>query len=81
MPREVKKLIVKFLVFPAPIGLNTSNFGVKESLNMFLKLEKDALRLGSIDHKINLCEFRKVINKTDTILITINRNWCGPQTS
>jgi hypothetical protein len=75
--KRSEKLIVKFLVFPIPIGLNTLNFGVKESLNMFLELEKDALSIDSINHKINPCEFCKVINKTDIILITTNTNWSG----
>jgi hypothetical protein len=44
---------------------------------MLLKLEKDPLSLGSIDHKINSCEFHKIINKTDIILITTNINWSG----
>jgi hypothetical protein len=58
--RVKEKLIVKFVVCPTPIELNTSNFGVKESHNMFLKLEKNALSLSSIDPKINPCEFEKL---------------------
>lgn len=75
MSSKVIKVIVKFLILFTLIELNTSNFRVKESLKVLLKLEKNVLNLCSIYQKINPCEFCKVINKTDIISITTNRNW------
>jgi hypothetical protein len=63
------------LIFPTPIGLNTFDLGVKEVLNVCLKLEENALNINSINHKMNPCKFCKVINKINVIFITINKNW------
>jgi hypothetical protein len=43
-----EELIVKFLIFPTPIRLNTFNFCVKEPLNMSLELHEDALSISSV---------------------------------
>jgi hypothetical protein len=73
MPRDRKKCIMHFLVFPSPIGLYVLDGGVKESFNMGFKLHKDARCFGTIMHQIYPGKLAKVINKTDVIFITTNR--------
>jgi hypothetical protein len=69
-----EKLMVKFLIFPVPIRLHTFYFSVEEVFNMRLKEHKNVLCISSVIHKINPCEFAKVINKANVILKSINKS-------
>jgi hypothetical protein len=71
--KRSKKLVVHLLVFHTPVGLNIFDFNVKEALFMGLKGENNVLHISSINHKINPCEFCKVINKANIIFIATNR--------
>jgi hypothetical protein len=72
--KRSKKLGMKSLIFPTPIRLNAFDLSVKETLNMSLKLHKNALGISAVSHKINPREFAKVINKTYVIFVATNRN-------
>jgi hypothetical protein len=69
-----EKLMVKFLIFPTPVRLDTFNFSVEEALHMHLKEHKNVLCISSVIHKINPCEFAKVINKANVILKSTNKS-------
>jgi hypothetical protein len=63
-----KKIVMKFLILPTP-GLYAFYFGIKETLNMCLKLKKNTLHISSINHKINPSEFSEIINEANVILV------------
>jgi hypothetical protein len=69
-----EKLVVKFLILPTPIKLDTFYFSVEEALHMHLKEHKNVLCISSVIHKINPYEFAKVINKANVILKSTNRS-------
>jgi hypothetical protein len=76
--KDLKILVMKFLIFPTPIRFHTVNFCVKETLNMRLKLHKNVLSFKTVMHKINPCELDKIINKAYIIFVATNRYWGRP---
>jgi hypothetical protein len=74
MPRD-RKIGYEVFDFPTPVRLHTLNFRVKESFYMSLELGKDLLCFSAIMHEVNLREFTKIINETDIVFITTNRDW------
>jgi len=69
---------MKFIIFTAPVRLNTFDFSIKEAFYMSLKKKKNALDLRSIMQKINPCESSEVINKANIIFKARDRNWSRP---
>jgi hypothetical protein len=72
-----KILVVKLLIFSTPVRLDMLDFSVKETLNMGLKMNKNALSLSSIMHQIYLGKLSKVINEIYIIFVATNRYWSG----
>lgn len=69
-----EELVMKFLVFPTPIGLYTFNLGVKEVFNMSLGYKENVVNISPIIHEIDPHEFVKIINETNIIFGTTNKN-------
>jgi hypothetical protein len=63
---------VNFLEFTTLIRLDTLDFGIEKSLNMWLKLQKDTRSLSTVMHQINSEEFAKIIDKIDVIFKSAN---------
>jgi hypothetical protein len=72
MPIKRKKCVVNFLKFTTLIRLDTLDFGIEKSLNMWLKLQKDTRSLSTVMHQINSEEFAKIIDKIDVIFKSAN---------
>jgi hypothetical protein len=72
-----KILVVKLLIFSTPVRLDMLDFSVKETLNMGLKMNKNALILSSIMHQIYLGKLSRVINEIYIIFVATNRYWSG----
>ena len=64
------KVSMETMIFPTPIGLDSTNFGVQEALNMILKDVKDALNVRFMFNEIYPTIATIIINKAHIILKT-----------
>jgi hypothetical protein len=58
------------LILPSPIGLDSTNFTIKLTLNRRLEITKTRKHLGLLSKQVNPCELAKIINEANIIFIT-----------
>jgi hypothetical protein len=67
---------MKSFIFTTPIGLHSNYFSIKEPLNKFLKLMEFLKNFRFELKEINPGELVVIINITNIVLITTNKNGC-----
>jgi hypothetical protein len=72
---------IKRLIFTSPIGLSSKNFVVKLTFHKTLKIMKALEDLRFMMQKTDPCEFTVVINKTNIIVVSSNRDGRRARTS
>jgi hypothetical protein len=67
---------VKLSILASPVRLNNKNLSIKLLFNKTLELLKLLKHLGFELDEINPCEFAKVVNEANIILLSADRFWC-----
>lgn len=75
------EMLAQLNVFTSSIRLDCTDFGVKRSFSIGLKLKKGMLYIRLIFEKINLCITIVIIDETDIITKTTNKGSFCPHTS
>jgi hypothetical protein len=65
---------MEFMIFTAPIGLDSFNFGVQKELNMSLKSIKHPFNIRFMFKEIDPAKTRIVIDKANIVLKTTGRS-------
>jgi hypothetical protein len=61
------KISVKFLVFPAPIGLNRANFGAQQEFDLLLELIEHVFNIRFVLQQIDPRKFTEIIKKANIV--------------
>ena len=64
------KIVVEAVILTSPIGLNGTNFGMKEAFDMVLKIIENLLNIRLMFNKVNPRIAAEIIHKTHIVFKT-----------